>query len=377
MGGVEPAGDYVLELLARRQARRHREQAARRAARRRALRGRVRRRACSCASRRRVCAAIPVIKVLRESLVVTNVHRVLGIVNGTTNFILTRDGARRRRTTRRSPRRSGSATRRPTRPTTSAAPTPRRRWRSSRRSRSARASTLDDVDVRGHRARSTPAHVAAARELDMVVRLVGARDARRRRASTCASSRRSSTRHHPLAAVDGRVQRRDAAGRRDPRDHARRARAPAGSRRRPPSSPTWSASSARRAPASCRTTPVWRELERLPPGDARARRSTSASTVDDRPGVLARVAQRARRATRSRSRGSCSSPRTAHGARSHVVTHEAPAGRVEAALAAIRALPEARGEATALPGRLRARRRGARLGVTMPPRSSASATGCR
>ena len=37
-----------------------------------------------------VCAAIPVIKVLRESLVVTNVHRVLGIVNGTTNFILTR-----------------------------------------------------------------------------------------------------------------------------------------------------------------------------------------------------------------------------------------------------------------------------------------------
>ena len=35
-----------------------------------------------------MCAAIPVIKVLRESLVVTNVHRVLGIVNGTTNFIL-------------------------------------------------------------------------------------------------------------------------------------------------------------------------------------------------------------------------------------------------------------------------------------------------
>src|SRR4029079_693798 len=36
-----------------------------------------------------VCAAIPVIKVLRESLVVTNVHRVVGIVNGTTNFVLT------------------------------------------------------------------------------------------------------------------------------------------------------------------------------------------------------------------------------------------------------------------------------------------------
>ena len=35
-----------------------------------------------------VCAAIPVIKVLREALVVSNVHRVLGIVNGTTNFVL-------------------------------------------------------------------------------------------------------------------------------------------------------------------------------------------------------------------------------------------------------------------------------------------------
>src|SRR3954451_8453816 len=36
-----------------------------------------------------VCAAIPVIKVLREALVATNVHRILGIVNGTTNFMLT------------------------------------------------------------------------------------------------------------------------------------------------------------------------------------------------------------------------------------------------------------------------------------------------
>jgi homoserine dehydrogenase len=64
-----------------------------------------------------VCAAIPVIKVLRESLVVTNVHRVLGIVNGTTNFILTEMEAAPR-TPRRSPRRSAAATPRPIRPTT-------------------------------------------------------------------------------------------------------------------------------------------------------------------------------------------------------------------------------------------------------------------
>ena len=66
-----------------------------------------------------VCAAIPVIKVLRESMIVSGVHRIDGIVNGTTNFILSRmvqtgDGLRRRA----APRRSGSGTPRPTRPRT-------------------------------------------------------------------------------------------------------------------------------------------------------------------------------------------------------------------------------------------------------------------
>jgi homoserine dehydrogenase len=37
-----------------------------------------------------VCAAIPVIKVLRESMIVSDVHGIDGIVNGTTNFILSR-----------------------------------------------------------------------------------------------------------------------------------------------------------------------------------------------------------------------------------------------------------------------------------------------
>lgn len=35
------------------------------------------------------CAAIPVIKVLRESLLAADIHTLTGIVNGTTNFILT------------------------------------------------------------------------------------------------------------------------------------------------------------------------------------------------------------------------------------------------------------------------------------------------
>ncbi len=42
-----------------------------------------------------VCAAIPVVKVLRESMIASEVNAVLGIVNGTTNFMLTQmaDGA--------------------------------------------------------------------------------------------------------------------------------------------------------------------------------------------------------------------------------------------------------------------------------------------
>src|SRR5438445_652053 len=88
MGGIEPAGGYVLEALSRGKhvVSANKQLIARRGAELFA--------AASAAGvqlrfEASVCAAIPVIKVLRESLVVTNVHRVLGIVNGTTNFVLT------------------------------------------------------------------------------------------------------------------------------------------------------------------------------------------------------------------------------------------------------------------------------------------------
>ena len=87
MGGVEPAGSYVLELLraGRPVVTANKQLVARHGAElfEAAAVGGVQLRFEAS-----VCAAIPVIKVLRESLVVTNVHRVLGIVNGTTNFIL-------------------------------------------------------------------------------------------------------------------------------------------------------------------------------------------------------------------------------------------------------------------------------------------------
>src|SRR5437763_696250 len=89
MGGVEPAADYVLQLLragkpvvsANKQLIARRGPEIFRVASEEGVQLRF---------EASVCAAIPLIKVLRESLVATNVHRVLGIVNGTTNFILTR-----------------------------------------------------------------------------------------------------------------------------------------------------------------------------------------------------------------------------------------------------------------------------------------------
>ena len=95
-----------------------------------------------------VAGVVPVIRVLQESLAGAHVERLHGIVNGTTNFILTEMAAHRRdATTRRWPRPSASGTPRPTRPRTSTAATRRPRWRSSpawrstRRSRSTRSAT--------------------------------------------------------------------------------------------------------------------------------------------------------------------------------------------------------------------------------------------
>ena len=87
MGGVEPAGDHVLSLLGsgRSVVTANKQLVARHGA---ELFAAAAAGGAQLRFEASVCAAIPVIKVLRESLVVTNVHRVLGIVNGTTNFML-------------------------------------------------------------------------------------------------------------------------------------------------------------------------------------------------------------------------------------------------------------------------------------------------
>jgi homoserine dehydrogenase len=87
MGGLEPAGEYVLDLLraGKPVVSANKQLIARRGA---ELFAAASESGVQLRFEASVCAAIPVIKVLRESLVATNVHRVLGIVNGTTNFIL-------------------------------------------------------------------------------------------------------------------------------------------------------------------------------------------------------------------------------------------------------------------------------------------------
>jgi homoserine dehydrogenase len=89
MGGLEPAGGYVRALLeaGKPVVSANKQLIAREGA---DLFATASAKGVQLRFEASVCAAIPVVKVLRESLIATNVHRVLGIVNGTTNFILSR-----------------------------------------------------------------------------------------------------------------------------------------------------------------------------------------------------------------------------------------------------------------------------------------------
>ena len=89
MGGIEPAGGYVRELLraGKPVVSANKQLVARDGADLFAIASAA---GVQLRFEASVCAAVPVVKVLRESLVAENVHRILGIVNGTTNFVLSR-----------------------------------------------------------------------------------------------------------------------------------------------------------------------------------------------------------------------------------------------------------------------------------------------
>jgi homoserine dehydrogenase len=341
MGGLDPAGPYVLSLLeaGRSVVTANKQLVARRGAELFAAA------AASGAQLRfeaSVCAAIPVIKALRESLVVTNVHRVLGIVNGTTNFILSAMGEGR---------------------------TYAEALAEAQQLGYAEADPADDVG--GHDAAAKIAilatvafgsrvplewvevtgieevrreHVEAAHALELRVKLL----ARATLADDRVDVRVGPAlvdRHHPLATVEGAFNAVMLQG-----DAIREITLEG-----PGAGGIETASAVVADLVSIVGTsgtgflqgdPVWRELERMPPGEL-ASPWYLRLRVEDRAGVLAQLAQEL--AAEGVSVARLVQQPVDGDAVLHVVTHEAPAGRVEAALAAIRGLPESRGEASALP----------------------------
>ena len=341
LGGIEPAGSHVLELLragtpvvtANKQlvAQRGPELFAAAAEAGVQLRFEA-----------SVCGAIPVIKALRESLVATNVHRVLGIVNGTTNFILTEmEGGASYEAALAEAQRLGFAEADPTDDVSGADAAAKMAILATIAFGS--RVTLDDVETRGLDG-LPPGLPAAARELEMVVRLIGAAtlldgkvDVRVRPALV--------DRHHPLAAIEGAFNGVMLQG-----DAIREITLEG-----PGAGGMETASAVVADLVSVIGTtgtgflhddPVWRTLERMPPGDLPSPFYLQLE-VDDRPGVLAEVAQRL--SAHGVSVARLTQMPVGAGASLHVVLHEARQRDVEAALAEIAELPSIHASPSLLP----------------------------
>ncbi len=341
MGGVEPAGGHVLELLAAGKpvVTANKQLVAQRGA---ELFAAAAAAGVQLRFEASVCAAIPVIKVLRESLVVTNVHRVLGIVNGTTNFILTEmeSGSTFAEALAEAQRR-GFAEADPTDDVSGADAAAKMAILATVAFGS--RVTLADVDWRGIED-ITPAHVTAGRELDMAVRLVGSAtlvddrlDVRVRPALV--------DRHHPLAAVEGAFNAVMLQG-----DAIREITLEG-----PGAGGIETASAVvadmvsiigTTATGFLQNDACWRTLERLPPGELRSPFYVQLE-VDDRPGVLAHVARRF--AAYEISVARLIQVPVESGAALHIVLHEAPQHAVDNALAEIAQLPEVRARPSVLP----------------------------
>jgi len=329
MGGLDPAGAYVLDLLARGKhvVTANKQLVARRAP---ELFAAAAANGVQLRFEASVCAAIPVIKVLREALVVTNVHRVLGIVNGTTNFVLTEmEGGSTYAEALADAQARGYAEADPTDDVSGADAAAKMAILATVAFNTRVA--LEDVDHTGI-TEIDPIDVAAARELEMVVRLVGAArlvdgayDVRVEPAFVDAQ--------HPLAKVDGAFNAVMLQG------DAIREITLAG----PGAGGTETASAIVADIAGVlgstgpQSDPVWRDLPRRPPGESRSP-FYFRLFVEDRPGTLAHVAEILARHAISVAR--LVQHQDGSGATLHVVTHEAAAGALAAALAELGALAE-------------------------------------
>ncbi len=334
MGGVEPTGRYVLDCL---RAGKHVVSANKQLV---ARRGAELFAAASAAGvqlrfEASVCAAIPVIKVLRESLVVTNVHRVLGIVNGTTNFMLTEmEQGRTYEEALAEARARGYAEADPTDDVSGADAAAKMAILATVAFNS--RFELEDVACVGIEA-IDPLAVAAARELDMVIRLIGAARLEDGKVDVRVGPALVD-RHHPLAAVEGAFNAVMLQG-----DAIREITLEG-----PGAGGIETASAVIADMVSVIGTmgtgflqndAAWRSLPRLPPGEHRSPFYFHLK-VDDRPGVLARVAESL--AERDVSIARLLQHANGDGAALHVVTHEAREGALREALDAIAAMAEVR-----------------------------------
>ncbi len=334
MGGVEPTGRYVLDCL---RSGKHVVSANKQLV---ARRGAELFAAASAAGvqlrfEASVCAAIPVIKVLRESLVVTNVHRVLGIVNGTTNFMLTEmEQGRTYEEALAEARARGYAEADPTDDVSGADAAAKMAILATVAFNS--RFELEDVACVGIEA-IDPLAVAAARELDMVIRLIGAARLEDGKVDVRVGPALVD-RHHPLAAVEGAFNAVMLQG-----DAIREITLEG-----PGAGGIETASAVIADMVSVIGTmgtgflqndAAWRSLPRLPPGEHRSPFYFHLK-VDDRPGVLARVAESL--AERDVSIARLLQHANGDGAALHVVTHEAREGALREALDAIAAMAEVR-----------------------------------
>ena len=338
MGGVSPTGDYVLELLraGKPVVSANKQLIARDGAELFAIASEA---GVQLRFEASVCAAIPVVKVLRESLVVSNVHRVLGIVNGTTNFMLTRmEGGATYDEALAEAQRLGYAEADPTDDVSGADAAAKMAILATVAFGS--RFTIDDVAYDGIEA-IEPEHVRAAAELESVVRLVGS--------ATLADGKVDVRvapafidKHHPLAAIEGATNAVVLQG-----DAIREIMLEG-----PGAGGIETASAVVADMVSVIGThgtgflqndPRWRDLELMAPGDLRSEWYLGIE-VADRPGVLAQIA------LRLANHGVSVASLTQHVSNGHasldMTTHEAREGALQAALDEIEALEETRGRPT-------------------------------
>jgi homoserine dehydrogenase len=335
MGGLEPAGGYVRELLraGKPVVSANKQLVAREGA---ELFATASAAGVQLRFEASVCAAIPVVKVLRESLIATNVHRILGIVNGTTNFILSR--------MERGDSYADALAEAQALGYAEADPSDDVNGADAAAKMAILATVafgsrvgIGEVETRGI-TEIEPVHVAAAADLGMVVRLVGiatlANDAVDVRVQPAFVQR-----SHPLAAVDGAFNAVMIQG-----DAIREITLEG-----PGAGGTETASAVVADLVSVVGTAgtgflqndaCWRELERLDPN---AWRSPVYVHLDvaDRPGVLAHAASRL--AAHEVSVAQLVQRLSEGQAALDLVLHEAPFGQVAAALAEISAFPEVLG----------------------------------